>query len=161
MTNDLFKPAYIKLQGCWVCRFHFWFDCTILENMLLLVVVGEYRCCFKQILKYFDLVGHFSTMRMRPPARSMTTPWNGKRRFPVGKQQFTPGKRQFPLGDNTYLNFSILFGVHIDIKCQRPWPGIRTIRNSPQDLWRWLQHWQEQYLDLYQAGVPNMCWHQE
>ena len=80
MTHDLLKPAYIKLQRCWVCRLHVWFDCTILENMLLPVVLGENRCCFKQILKCFDLVWHLT-----PPARSMTTPWNGKCQFPVGK----------------------------------------------------------------------------
>ena len=39
MTNDLFNPAYIKLQRCLVCRNHFWFVCMILENMFLLVVL--------------------------------------------------------------------------------------------------------------------------
>ena len=95
--------------------------------MLLLVVLGEYRYCFKQILTCFDLVWYVSTMRMTPPATSMTTPWTGKRQFPVGIQQFPPGKRQLPLGDNTYLNLQFYL-VFI------PTSNVRDL-NLAYELW--------------------------
>ena len=97
------------------------------EKLLLLVVLGEYRYCFKQILKSFDLVWYVSTMRMTPPATSMTTPWTGKRQFPVGIQQFPPGKRQLPLGENTYLNLQFYL-VFI------PTSNVRDL-NLAYELW--------------------------
>ena len=74
---------------------------------------------------------------------------------------------QFPVGKNGSSQLvmpSTLIGIFWrscwhEISKSLTW--LTNLRRSPQRLWGWLHQWQEQYLELYQAEVPNMCWHQE